>query len=337
MQDFLSTIDWSRAELDDLLKVAADLKQEPIRNSLAGKSIALLFLNPSMRTRTSFDLGMQQLGGIAIVLQPGKDAWGVEFNPGTVMEGDAEEHIAEVAGVLSRYCDLIGLRAFPGFKDWSTDREDRVIKALASQASVPVINMETIVHPCQEMALMMTLRERLGEVQNRKFLLTWTWHPRPLNTAVANSAALISTKFGMDVTLLCPEEAYRLDPQFEEAAARFAEEQGGSFQVTHDIEAAYDGAEVVYAKSWGALPYYGRPDDEWALRKKYRHFIVDEEKMALTKNGLFSHCLPLRRNVKATDGVMDSDYCVAIDEAENRLHVQKAIMMRLLGSAPRRF
>jgi N-acetylornithine carbamoyltransferase len=337
MQDFLSTIDWSRAELDDLLKVAAELKEEPIRNSLAGKSIALLFLNPSMRTRTSFDLGMQQLGGIAIVLQPGKDAWGVEFNPGTVMEGDAEEHIAEVAGVLSRYCDLIGLRAFPGFKDWSTDREDRVIKALASHASVPVINMETIVHPCQEMALMMTLRERLGEVQNRKFLLTWTWHPRPLNTAVANSAALISTKFGMDVTLLCPEEAYRLDPQFEEAAARFAEEQGGSFQVTHDIEAAYDGAEVVYAKSWGALPYYGRPDDEWALRKKFRHFIVDEEKMALTKNGLFSHCLPLRRNVKATDGVMDSDYCVAIDEAENRLHVQKAIMMRLLGSAPRRF
>ena len=97
------------------------------------------------------------------------------------------------------------------------------------------------------------------------------------------------------------------------------------------------GAEVVYAKSWGALPFYGRPEDEWALRKKYRYFIVDEEKMALTDNGLFSHCLPLRRNIKATDGVMDADYCVAIDEAENRLHVQKAIMMRLLGVAPRQF
>ena len=337
MQHFLSTIDWSREELDNLLKVAGELKEEPIRNSMNGRSIALLFLNPSMRTRTSFDLGMQQLGGIAIVLQPGKDAWGVEFEPGAIMEGDAEEHIVEVAGVLSRYCDLIGIRAFPRFKDWSTDREDRVIKALAKHSSVPVINMETIVHPCQEMALMMTLREHLGEVQNRKFLLTWTWHPRPLNTAVANSAALISTKFGMDVTLLCPEEAYRLDPQFEDAAARFAQEQGGSFEVTHDIEAAYSGAEVVYAKSWGALPYYGRPEEEWALREKYRHFIVDEEKMALTNNGLFSHCLPLRRNVKATDAVMDADYCVAIDEAENRLHVQKAIMMRLLGAAPRRF
>jgi len=337
MQHFLSTIDWSREELDDLLKVAADLKQDPIRDSMKGRSIALLFLNPSMRTRTSFDLGMQQMGGIAIVLQPGKDAWGVEFEPGAVMEGDAEEHIAEVAGVLSRYCDLIGIRAFPLFKDWSNDREDRVIKTLAKYSSVPVINMETIVHPCQEMALMLTLKERLGEVKNRKFLLTWTWHPRPLNTAVANSALLIASKFGMDVTLLCPEEAYRLDPQFENAAIQFSSENGGSFEVTHDIEAAYTGAEVVYAKSWGALPYYGRPEEEWELRKNYRHFIVDEQKMAMTNNALFSHCLPLRRNVKATDGVMDADYCVAIDEAENRLHVQKAIMMRLLGAAPRQF
>jgi N-acetylornithine carbamoyltransferase len=337
MQHFLSTIDWSRDELENLLKVANELKIEPIRNGMKGRSIALLFLNPSMRTRTSFDLGMQQLGGIAIVLQPGKDAWGVEFEPGAIMEGDAEEHIAEVAGVLSRYCDLIGLRAFPGFKDWSNDRDDKVIKMLAKHSSVPVINMETIVHPCQEMALMLTLKERLGELQNRKFLLTWTWHPRPLNTAVANSAILIASKFGMDVTMLCPEDAYRLDPQFEDAADRFATEQGGSFRISHDIEDAYTGAEVVYAKSWGALPFYGRPEEEWELRKNYRHFIVDEEKMALTDNGLFSHCLPLRRNVKATDGVMDADYCVAIDEAENRLHVQKAIMLRLLGTAPRRF
>ena len=226
---------------------------------------------------------------------------------------------------------MIGLRAFPLFRDWSTDREDVVIRSLAKHASVPVINMETIVHPCQELALMMTLKERFGEVKNRKFVLTWTWHPRPLNTAVANSALLIASKFGMDVTLLCPGEEYRLDPQFESAATRFADQSGGAFQVTHDIEEAYTGADVVYAKSWGALPYYGRPEEEWALRKNYRHFIVDEEKMAMTNNGLFSHCLPLRRNVKATDGVMDADYCVALDEAENRLHVQKALMLNLLG------
>jgi len=331
MQHFLSTVDWSAEQLDDLLDLASRLKQEPMQEHLHGKSVALMFLNPSLRTRTSFELGMQQLGGIAIVLQPGKDAWGVEFKSGTVMDGDAEEHIAEVAGVLSRYCDLIALRAFPLFKDWSADREDAVIKSLAQHTSVPVINMETIVHPCQELALMLTLKEKLGEVRKKKFVLTWTWHPRPLNTAVANSALLIASKFGMDVTLLCPEEAYRLDLQFESAAVEYATASGGSYNMTHDIDEAYTGADVIYAKSWGALPFYGKPDQEWDLRKNYRNFIVDEEKMSKTNGALFSHCLPLRRNVKATDAVMDADYCVALDEAENRLHVQKAVMMNLLG------
>ncbi|MFT5139673.1 MAG: N-acetylornithine carbamoyltransferase [Rhodothermales bacterium] len=331
MKHFLTSSDWSKDDLDGLLNLANELKQNPVNSSLAGKSIALLFLNPSLRTRTSFELGMQQLGGIAIVLQPGRDAWGLEFEPGVIMDGDAEEHIAEVAAVLSRYCNMIALRAFPGFVDWEVDRTDAVIKALAEHSSVPVINMETIVHPCQELALMMTLREKLGEVERRKMVLTWTWHPRPLNTAVANSALLIATKFGMDVTLLCPEPAYILDSQFMDKAAENALTSGGSISVSHDIESAYAGAEFVYAKSWGALPYYGQPEYEWELRKKYRHYIVDEAKMGLTNNALFSHCLPLRRNIKATDAVMDSDYCAAIDEAENRLHVQKAIMSTLMG------
>lgn len=333
MQHFLNTQDWTTAQLENVLQLSGLLKKNPLQTALRGKAIALMFLNPSLRTRTSFELGMQQLGGIAIVLQPGKDAWGVEFRPGVVMDGDAEEHIAEVAGVLSRYCDLIALRAFPLFRDWSVDREDAVIKALARHASVPVINMETIVHPCQELAMMQTLREHLGSVRGKKLLLTWTWHPRPLNTAVANSALLIATRFGMDVTLLCPEEAYRLDPRYETMAEQNARESGGSFTITHDIESAYRGAAVVYAKSWGALPFYGRPEEEWELRKHYRHFMVDEMKMAMTDKALFSHCLPLRRNIKATDGVMDASYCVALDEAENRLHAQKAVMMTLLGQA----
>lgn len=332
MKHFLSTSDWSRDDLESLLQLASKLKQNPINSRLKGRSIALLFLNPSMRTRTSFDLGMQQMGGIAIVLQPGKDAWGLEFETGVIMDGEAEEHIAEAAGVLSRYCDLIGLRAFPSFVDWSKDREDKIIKTLAKFSSVPVINMETIVHPCQEMAMMLTLKEKLGTVARRKMVLTWTWHPRPLNTAVANSALLIGTKFGMDVTLLCPEPDYLLDQQFMDKAEQNALASGGSLSVSHNIESAYDGADFVYAKSWGALPYYGKPADEYELRKKYRHFIVNEEKMALTNDGLFSHCLPLRRNVKATDAVMDAPYCMALDEAENRLHVQKALMMNLLGA-----
>ncbi len=321
---FLSSADLSDRDLDSVLAAAAALKVDLINDRMRGRSVALLFLNPSMRTRASFQIGVQQMGGIAVVLEPGKGAWGIEFEPGVVMSGEAEEHIAEVAGVLSRYCDLIGLRAFPKFKDWSYDRGDPVIRALARHATVPVINMETIVHPCQELALALTLKEKLGSLAGAKFLLTWTWHPRPLNTAVANSALTIATRLGMDVTLLCPEPDYLLDPQFMPAGVT----------VSHDIEQAYAGAHFVYAKSWGALPYYGRPDDEWELREKYRHFIVDQAKMDLTDDARFSHCLPLRRNVKATDEVMDADYCVAIDEAENRLHVQKAVMLHLLNLNP---
>ena len=331
MQNFLTIADHTREELDGLIHAAMRLKANPGGEALRGKSVALLFLNPSLRTRASFQIGVQELGGFAVVLEPGKGSWGIEFEPGAVMEGDAEEHIAEVAQVLSRYCDIIALRAFPPFKNWRAEREDPVIRALARHANVPVINMETIVHPCQALAMMMTIRERLGKPHGRKFLLTWTWHPKPLNTAVANSALMMAARFGMDITLLIPEPEYALDDKFVSVARADAQKNQARFEIVHDIEAAYAGAEFVYAKSWGALPFHGDPVSEWKLRERFRHFIVDEEKMALTNNALFSHCLPLRRNVKATDGVMDAEYCVAIDEAENRLHVQKAVMARLVS------
>ena len=331
LRHFLTTQDLSRAEIEALLQSAAGLKRAPLGDAMKGRTVALLFMNPSMRTRTSFEIGTWQLGGHAVVLAPGKDAWGIEFTPGVVMDGDAEEHVAEVARVLSRYCDLIGVRAFPKFVDWQVDREDRVIKAFAKHATVPVMNLETITHPCQELAHALTMREHLGELKGRKYVLTWTYHPKPLNTAVANSALLIATRLGLDVTLLCPTPEYLLDERYMTLAAQNVAESGGSLTVTHDIQEAYRGAHMVYAKSWGALPYFGRWDQEKPLREKYSHFIVDEAKMALTDRGLFSHCLPLRRNVKATDAVMDSPQCVAVDEAENRLHVQKAVMTQLLA------
>jgi len=331
IRHFLNTQDLSRAELDGLLDEAARLKQSPLGKDLAGRTIALLFFNPSMRTRTSFEIGAWQLGAHAVVLAPGKDAWGIEFEPNVVMDGEGEEHVAEVAQVLSRYCDLIGVRAFPKFRDWAYDREDRVLKAFAQHSRVPVINLETITHPCQELAHALTLREKFGrDLRGKKYLLTWTWHPKPLNTAVANSALTIATRLGMDVTLLCPNPDYILDPRYIDIAKQNVGEAGGSFRITHDIEDGYRGADVVYAKSWGALPYFGAWEGEAPMRALLKHFIVDEEKMALTNNGLFSHCLPLRRNIKATDGVMDAPYCVAVDEAENRLHVQKAVMKQLI-------
>ena len=338
LQHFLNTQDWTRAELDAVLALAADCKRQPFGTpgkprALEGKSIALVFFNSSLRTRTSFEIGAFQLGGHAVVLQPGKDAWPIEFDLGTVMDGEAEEHIAEVARVLSRYVDLIGVRAFPKFVDWSVDREDRVLKGFAKYSSVPVINMETITHPCQELAHVLALQEHFGtaDLRGRKYVLTWTYHPKPLNTAVANSALTIATRMGMDVTLLCPTPEYVLDSRYMAWAAQNVNENGGSLTVSHDIESAYAGADVVYAKSWGALPYFGNWAPEQPIRDANKHFIVDEAKMALTNDGVFSHCLPLRRNVKATDAVMDSPRCIAIDEAENRLHVQKAVMATLIG------
>ncbi len=330
MKHYINTTDWSQAELKFMLDLANQFKQGETSQALKGKSVALLFFNPSMRTRASFELGVSQMGGTAIVLEPGKNAWPIEFDLGSTMNGDTEEHIIEVAQVLSRYCDMIAIRAFPKFKNWNDDRQDKIIKAFKKYATVPIINMETITHPCQELAHMMTIQERIGRPQKKKYLLTWTYHPKPLNTAVANSSLLISTKFGMDVTLLCPNENYLLDKRYMELAKHQAEESGGSFKVTHDINEGYDGAEVVYAKSWGAIPFFGDWKKEKSMRDQYKHFIVNQDKMNLTNNGLFSHCLPLRRNIKATDEVMDANYCFAIDEAENRLHVQKAMMHSLI-------
>ncbi|MDB4836693.1 N-acetylornithine carbamoyltransferase [Gammaproteobacteria bacterium] len=330
MKNFISTQDWSKSDLQDILDYAKELKVNKFQDNLKNKSIALMFFNPSMRTRTSFELGIQQLGGLAVVLHPGKDVWPIEFKLNEVMDTDSEEHIIEVAKVLSEYCDLIAIRAFPKFINLEEDLSDNVIKSFAKYATVPVVNMETITHPCQELAHILTMQEQLGDLSGKDYLLTWTYHPKPLNTAVANSSLLIASKFGMNVKLLCPTEDYLLHDTYMQNAEENCNANGTSFSITHDIKEGYKNADVVYAKSWGALSYYGNPEDEKLIRDRYKHFIVNEEKMAMTNNAKFSHCLPLRRNIKATDGVMDSDYCVAIQEAGNRMHVQKSLLSTLL-------
>lgn len=331
MRHFLSTADWTRPELQGLLDRAAAFKSGTVSRALEGKSIALLFFNPSLRTRTSFDIGAWKMGGHAIVLDAKGATWPLEFADGALMDGTAEEHVREAARVLSSYVDLIAIRCFPEFKDWAVEREDPMITAFAKHATVPVINMETIVHPCQELAMMLALQERIGAVQDKTFLLTWVPHPKPLNTAVANSALLMAAKFGMNVRLLVPDERYRLDERYMGAAERFTAEGGGSVTMTTDVEAAYSGADAVYAKSWGALPFYGNWADEAPFRAKGADFMITPEKMALTNNATVSHCLPMRRNVKIADAVVDSPAFLGIEEAANRLPVQQAVMEALAG------
>ena len=190
--------------------------------------------------------------------------------------------------------------------------------------------METIEHPCQELAHILTLQEHFGDLRGKNYLLTWTYHPKPLNTAVANSSLMIASKFGMNVTMLCPSKEYYLDEKYIQAATDNCKKEGSAFNISHNIEKAYSKKDIVYAKSWGCLSSYGQPEIQMASNNTHKNFIVDSHKMSLTKSGVFSHCLPLRRNIKATDEVMDSKYCLAIKEAANRKHVQKSLLTKIL-------
>ena len=330
-KDFLTTDSFTRGELERLLTTAAAFKSgtAPSR-PLSGKSIALVFFNPSLRTRASMQVGIYELGGNPVILEPGGTSWTLEHREGIVMDGDKTEHLKEFVRVLERYVSAIGVRTFAELKDWETERADPVLNAFAKYASVPIINLESAMHhPCQSMADMMTIRERFGNGR-KKVLLTWAWHPKPLPMAVPNSFALAAAQFDHDLRVAHPK-GYDLDEALVADIERQAADNGGSVEFTNDVDEALDGVEVVYAKSWGGKHFYGDPNGDLRERAAYREkWIVDEPKMSRTNNAAFMHCLPVRRNVIVTDGVIDSENSLVIDEAENRLHIQKAIMTELI-------
>ncbi|MGI8837857.1 MAG: N-acetylornithine carbamoyltransferase [Pyrinomonadaceae bacterium] len=333
MKNFLTTFDLSHDQLNQLSDVALRFKSATDTSKpLAGKSIALVFFNPSLRTRASMQVGIHELGGHAVVLEPGGTSWTLEHREGVMMDGDKTEHVAEFSRVLGRYCAAIGVRTFAALKNWNEERTDPVLNAFAKYSDVPVINLESAMHhPCQALADMMTIREKLG-TERKRVVLTWAWHPKPLPMAVPNSFALAAAQMGHDLVIAYPT-GYELDDELMESITQRAAASGGGVQVTKNIDAAFDGAEVIYAKSWGAKQFYGTPEKDIAERAQYRdQWIVDEQKMARTNRGVFMHCLPVRRNVIVTDAVIDSPASVVIDEAENRLHVQKAIMAKVVSA-----
>jgi N-acetylornithine carbamoyltransferase len=333
MRNFLTTADCSREEMDRLIDSALTFKQNREQSMLlAGKSVALVFFNPSLRTRASMQVGIYELGGNAVVLEPGGSSWTLEHRDGVVMDGDKTEHVAEFVRVLGRYCAAIGVRTFAALKNWEEERTDPVLNAFAKYSEVPVINLESAMHhPCQAMADMMTIREKLDGGRKR-VVLSWAWHPKPLPMAVPNSFALAAAQLGHDLVLAHPE-GYELDDELTKLLSQQAASTGGSIEVTHDAAAAYASADVIYAKSWGSKRFYGAAEREIEERAQYRKkWIVDEQKMAQTNSAIFMHCLPVRRNVIVTDRVIDSASSVVIDEAENRLHVQKAIMVKVMST-----
>ena len=333
MRNFLTTGDFSRAELDALIESSLRFKRrEDQSQPLAGKSVALVFFNPSLRTRASMQVGLYELGGNPVVLEPGGTSWTLEHRDGAVMDGDKTEHVAEFVRVLGRYCAAIGVRTFAALKNWEEERADPVLSAFAKYSEVPIINLESAMHhPCQALADMMTIREKLGDGRKR-VVLTWAWHPKPLPMAVPNSFALAAAQMGHELVIAHPP-GYELDDELLNPIREQSAGAGGTIEVTNDITAAHKVADVVYAKSWGAKQFYGTPERDIAERAQYREtWIVDEQKMASTNSAIFMHCLPVRRNVIVTDGVIDSEASAVIDEAENRLHVQKAILTKVLSA-----
>lgn len=330
-RDFLTTADLTREQLEQLVESAQQLKRGDNQSKpLAGKSVALVFFNPSLRTRASMQVGIYELGGNAVVLEPGGTSWTLEHREGAVMDADKTEHVAEFVRVLGRYCLAIGVRTFAALKDWTEERADPILNAFARFADVPIINLESAMHhPCQALADMMTIRERFGEGR-KKVLLTWAWHPKALPMAVPNSFALAAAQMGHDLVIAHPR-GYELDEELMFETRRQAAASGGSITISNDVDAAFEGVEVVYAKSWGSKRFYGALEKDLAERAQYRgKWIVDETKMARTADAVFMHCLPVRRNVIVTDAVIESPASVVIDEAENRLHAQKAVMERLI-------
>jgi N-acetylornithine carbamoyltransferase len=334
--DFLDLENWSPDDIEGLLDLAAQVKRGEVQGGLEKKVLAMVLLDPSLQTRTSFETAMFLHGGHAIVLEPGKESWPLETEPGAIMEGASGEHLVEVARVLGRYTHAVGVRALPRGRDWATARQDAVIKDFARFCDKPVINLESARrHPCQALADAMTLRERLGRVEGKRFVLTWAWHPKPLPTSVPVSAALAAARLGMEIVIARPE-GYELDPEDTALIRRTAQAAGGEFvHISDDPDDALVGADAVYVRSWGSVKLYGNPEQEAEARAGLRDWRLTSSRLRSTRGGkgVVMHCLPVRRNVEIDDQVLDGPNSAVVDQAENRLHAQRALLLELMGSS----
>jgi N-acetylornithine carbamoyltransferase len=320
-RDYITTEEWSESEIETLLGVSADLKrrfQKGIAHRyLPDKTIFLIFFDKSTRTRNSFEAGMTQLGGHA------------HFLTADVMQVSHGESAKDTGIILSRYGHAIAIR-----HDLIPGQGNAYMREVARWADVPVINMQCDVdHPCQTLADLMTIREKLGKnLRGCKVAVSWAYAPsyaKPLS--VPQGLIMLLPRFGMNVTLAHPPE-YFLMPETLEAARRNASAAGAHFEVVNTMEEAFRGADVVIPKSWGCLDTMGqRPEESLRIAKQYRHWICDAAKMKLARPGaLYMHPLPADRGYEVTNDVIDAPHSVVYQQAENRLHAQKAILLELM-------
>lgn len=315
-KDFITTQDWSVEDLNTMLDVAYRLKADfatgvPHDHILRAKTLYMLFFEESTRTRNSFETGMTQLGGHAVYLTPKATQIG------------HGENAKDTGIVLSSYGHGIAIR------DCRTNIGQKYLYEMAKWADAPIFSMQDDVdHPCQAMADLMTLTELFGRnLRGRKFVISWTYAPkyvRPLS--VPQSLIMLMPRFGMDVTLAYPE-GYQLMPHIMDIARKNAEEAGVKFEVVHDMDAAFEDADFLYPKSWGPIMVTEEEAEVEAMAAQHKDWRVTAERMKLAKkHAVYMHCMPIDRGHEADDEVIDGPQSVIYKQAENRLHVQKALM-----------
>ncbi len=330
MQHFTRLADLGPEGVRLVLDKAGAWKRQPPAAHLAGRLLGMVFFNPSLRTRASFEAVMARGGGHAIVLEVGGGVWKLEDRPGAVMDKDRAEHVKEAVPVLGRYVDLLAVRTFAGCTDDEEDARDPVMQAFRDYSSVPVISMESArEHPCQGLADLLTIREVVGETRGVPVALTWAPHVKPLPKAVPHSFLLTAAAAGCEVRVAHPP-GFDLHPSVVEEAKQYAAATGGSIVFTHDQSEALAGSRAVYAKAWGPTVPGPLPAD--AVRAN-PSWLVGARQMAQAAPGaVFLHCLPVRRNVEVADEVLDSPASRVVDEAENRFHVQRVLVDRLAAA-----
>lgn len=302
--------------LGDALREAAEIKTNRFAFSDLGhnKTLLMVFFNSSLRTRLSTQKAALNLGMNVIVLDINQGAWKLETEHGVIMDGDKAEHLLEAIPVMGSYCDIIGVRAFAGLQDRDKDYSEEIIEQFIRYSGRPVFSMEaTTRHPLQSFADLITIEE-FKKVERPKVVLTWAPHPKSLPQAVANSFAEWMTAADVDFVVTHPK-GYELDPSFVDPAL-----------IEYDQRKAFEGADFIYAKNWSA--YTG--DNYGKVLSMDRDWTVDAEKMALTNDAFFMHCLPVRRNMIVTDEVIESPNSLVIPEAANREISAQVVIKRLI-------
>jgi len=330
IQHLISLQDWTEKEVEDLLDLSARIKRRTAPAQLSGKTVGMLFFRGSLRTRTSFEAAMHQLGGHTIHLAAASDFWDLEVQEGRVMDGRAPEHVKDASQALSRYVNALAIRPAYAGQSWEVDRKDSGIQGWARYARVPVINLESALwHPLQALADMLTLREHLGDVRGKQLTISWTRSTQPSSAAVTNSLLLAALRAGMRVRIAHPA-GYDLDDEVVSRAREQAELGHSAFETGLTQAEALRGAHVVYGRSWQSLEDYGNPTLAASRRSRLSGWTLDEGLMKLTEDGRLMHAMPVRRNLEVTDELLDGPRSLIYEQAENRLHSQKALLVKLL-------